>query len=230
VEAASGVPWPLGSPERAYGFLGYPVLQTADILLYRANLVPVGEDQASHLELSREIGRRFNSFFGDILPEPKALFTPSARGPGIDGRKMSKSYNNTISLGDQPDVIRKKCAQMFTDPQRIRRKDPGRPEVCNLYQFHQLVSPPELQEKVARDCRLAQIGCVDDKKLMAEQLIEFLERIRLRREELLEDPDTLVDILSEGSRKAGERAAETMDQVRSVMSVNYAALAGNPSQ
>ncbi len=215
---------------RTYGFLGYPVLQTADILLYRAHLVPVGEDQASHLELSREIARRFNSYFGDIFPEPKALFTPSARVPGIDGRKMSKSYDNTISLGDQPDVIRKKCAAMFTDPQRIRRKDPGRPEVCNLYQFHRLVSPPELQEKVARDCRLAQIGCVDDKKLLAEQLIEFLEPIRLRREELLADPDTLVDILSEGSRKAGERAAETMDQVRSVMSVNYAALAGNPSQ
>ena len=126
--------------------------------------------------------------------------------------------------------IGKKCSAMFTDPQRIRRKDPGRPEVCNLYQFHRLVSPPELQEKVARDCRLAQIGCVDDKKLIAEQLIEFLEPIRLRREKLLADPDTLVDILTEGSRKAGERAAETMDRVRSVMSVNYAALAGTPTQ
>ncbi len=206
---------------RTYGFLGYPVLQTGDILLYRAHLVPVGEDQASHLELSREIGRRFNSFFGDVFPEPKALFTPTPRVPGIDGRKMSKSYGNTIDLADPPEVVEKKCMEMFTDPQRARRKDPGRPESCNLFQFHRLVSPPELQERVARECRLAHIGCVEDKKLIAERLNEFLEPIRVRRRELLQDRDALLDVLYEGSRKAKERAQETMEQVRSAISINY---------
>ena len=151
-----------------YGFLGYPVLQTADILLYRAHLVPVGEDQASHLELSREICRRFNGYFGDVFPEPKALFTPTPKVPGLDGRKMSKSYGNTINLSDNPEEIRRKCQEMFTDPQRIRRKDPGHPESCNLFEFHRLFSPPDLQERVARECRAAEIGCVDDKKLIAE--------------------------------------------------------------
>lgn len=206
---------------RTYGFLGYPVLQTGDILLYRAHLVPVGEDQASHLELSREIGRRFNSFFGDVFPEPKALFTPTPRVPGIDGRKMSKSYGNTIDLADPPEVIEQKCREMFTDPQRARLKDPGRPEACNLFQFHRLVSPPELQERVAQECRLAHIGCVEDKKLIAERLNEFLEPIRTRRQELLQDRDALLDILYEGSRQAKERAAETMDKVRSAISINY---------
>ncbi len=206
---------------RTYGFLGYPVLQTGDILLYQANLVPVGEDQASHLELSREIGRRFNSYFGDIFPEPKALFTPTPRVPGVDGRKMSKSYGNTIDLADPPEVVEEKCRQMFTDPQRARRKDPGRPEVCNLFQFHRLVSPPELQERVAQECRLAHIGCVEDKKLIAERLNDFLEPIRARRQELLQDRDALLDVLYEGSRKAKERAAETLDKVRSAMSINY---------
>jgi tryptophanyl-tRNA synthetase len=207
-----------------YGFLGYPVLQTADILLYRAGFVPVGEDQASHLELSREIARRFNQYFGGIFPEPQALFTPTPKVPGLDGRKMSKSYANTLDIADSPEEIRRKCQSMFTDPQRVRRADPGHPETCNLYQFHRLVSPPELQEKVARECRLAQIGCVDDKKLIADQLIEFLAPIRERREQLLRDPDTLLDILQKGSQRAQERARETMDAVRSAMSVNYSEL------
>ncbi len=204
-----------------YGFLGYPVLQTADILLYRAGLVPVGEDQASHLEVSREIARRFNRFFGQIFPEPKALFTPTPKVPGIDGRKMSKSYGNTIEIADSPEEIQRKCREMFTDPQRIRRKDPGHPEKCNLYQFHRLVSSPEVQEKVARECRLAQIGCVDDKQLIADQIADFLAPIRERREQLIRDRDTLLDVLRLGSRRAQERAAETMETVRSAMSINY---------
>ncbi|MDX1503469.1 MAG: tryptophan--tRNA ligase, partial [Thermoanaerobaculia bacterium] len=122
-----------------YGFLGYPVLQTGDILLYRADLVPVGEDQASHLELSREITRRFNALFGDVFPEPGALFTPTPRVPGLDGRKMSKSYGNAIDLADDPETVRSKCMQMFTDPKRVRRKDPGHPDECNLFDFHRLV-------------------------------------------------------------------------------------------
>ena len=204
-----------------HGFLGYPVLQTADILLYRAHLVPVGEDQASHLELSREICRRFNSYFGDVFPEPKALFTPTPKVPGLDGRKMSKSYGNTINLADSADEIRRKCKEMFTDPQRIRRNDPGHPETCNLFQFHRLFSDPELQERVAQQCRLAEIGCVDDKALIADQIIAYLDPIREKREELLQDRSTLMDILVEGSREARERARQTMDSVRSALSVDH---------
>jgi len=203
-----------------YGFLGYPVLQTVDIAIYRGDFVPVGEDQASHLEISREIVRRFNYLYQrDVFPEPQALFTPTPKVPGIDGRKMSKSYGNAINLSDPPDVIRKKCMQMFTDPQRLRRSDPGRPEVCNLYDFHKLVSPADVQERVAVECRAAQIGCVDDKKLLAEILIDFLEPIRRRREEL--DAGTVYDILVEGSRRARERTAETMESVRSAMGLDY---------
>jgi tryptophanyl-tRNA synthetase len=205
-----------------YGFLGYPVLQTVDIIIYRADFVPVGEDQASHLEISREIVRRFNHLYGgEVFPEPQALFTPAARVPGIDGRKMSKSYGNAINLSDPPEVIQQKCMQMFTDPQRIRRSDPGRPEVCNLYDFHKLVSTSEVQEDVARKCRAAEIGCVDDKKLLAKILIDYLAPFRQRREELVRDRDTVHDILVEGSRKARERTAETMQRVREVMGLDY---------
>ncbi len=212
-----------------HGFLGYPVLQAADILIYRGEYVPVGEDQASHLELTREIARRFNHFYGDTLPEPKALFTPTAKVPGIDGRKMSKSYGNGIYLGDSPDEIRRKCKSMFTDPTRLRRDDPGHPETCNLYQFHELLSPPEVQERVARECRLAQIGCVDDKGLIADQIIAFLEPFRTKREELIADKGELLRILEEGSARAAEIAGETMDAVRGAMKLDYRALAGGGS-
>ena len=204
-----------------HGFLGYPVLQTADILMYRAQFVPVGADQASHLEFSRELARRFNSLYGKVFPEPKELFTPAPRVPGLDGRKMSKSYDNAINLSDDPETIRAKCMSMFTDPERIRRKDPGHPETCNLYEFHRLASPAEVQERVARECRLAQIGCVDDKRLIAEQLIALIEPIRQRREQLLQDRATLLDILHEGSRKARERARETLGMVRAAMGMDY---------
>jgi tryptophanyl-tRNA synthetase len=204
-----------------YGFLGYPVLQTADIILYRAHYVPVGEDQASHLELSREITRRFNSLYGEVFPEPKALFTPTPRVPGLDGRKMSKSYGNAINLSDPPDEIRRKCMEMFTDPMRIRRKDPGHPESCNLFEFHKLLSPPEVAERVARECRAATIGCVDDKKLLAEQMIAFLEPIQRRRTELLRDPGGLLKLLRAGSERARERARQTLDQVRGALGMDY---------
>jgi tryptophanyl-tRNA synthetase len=207
-----------------YGFLGYPVLQAADILIYRGDMVPVGEDQASHLELSRELARRFNSYYGDTLPEPQALFTPAAKVPGLDGRKMSKSYGNTINIADSPDEIRRKCKSMFTDPARVRRDDPGHPDTCNLFQFHRLLSPPEMQERVAKECRLAQIGCVDDKALIADQIIAFLEPMRLRREELMSDPAHLLDILRRGSERAAERAEATMKSVRRAMRIDYGAL------
>jgi tryptophanyl-tRNA synthetase len=207
-----------------YGFLGYPVLQTADIVIYRADLVPVGEDQASHLEISREITRRFNSFYSPadpVFPEPQALFTPTPKVPGIDGRKMSKSYGNAINLSDPPEEIRRKCMSMFTDPTRIRRTDPGHPETCNLFAFHRLLSPPELALRVERECRAAEIGCVDDKKLIAEQIIAFLEPMQKRRAEALSDPGALLELLRRGSRKARERARETMDLVRGAMGLDY---------
>jgi tryptophanyl-tRNA synthetase len=202
-----------------YGFLGYPVLQTVDVAIYRAHFVPVGEDQSSHLELAREIVRRFNHLYGEVFPEPRALFTPTPKVPGIDGRKMSKSYGNAINLSDPPDVVLQKCKQMFTDPQRLTRKDPGRPEVCNLYEFHKLLSPPDIQERVYHQCRAAEIGCVDDKKLLAEIINGFLEPMRQRRREL--DRDTVYDILVDGSRRAREMAGETMERVRDVMGLDY---------
>ena len=204
-----------------YGFLGYPVLQTADIILYRADFVPVGEDQASHLEISREITRRFNSLYSPVFPEPRALFTPTPKVPGLDGRKMSKSYGNAINLSDTPDEIRAKCMTMFTDPQRIKRTDPGRPDVCNLFQFHRLLSPADVVERVDRDCRAAAIGCVDDKRLVAEQIIAFLDPIRRKREELLRDPGELVALLRRGSERARERAAATMALVRGAVGLDY---------
>ena len=204
-----------------YGFLGYPVLQTSDIILYRADFVPVGADQVAHLEISREIARRFNSFYGNVFPEPKPLLTKTSKVPGLDGRKMSKSYGNGIGLTDSPDEIRKKCMKMFTDPQRLRKTDPGRPEVCNLYRFHELISSNEVQNQIATQCRAAEIGCVQDKRLLGDLLVDYLAPFRERRIELLRDSGTLMDILVEGSKKARERARETMDQVRSVMDLDY---------
>ncbi len=204
-----------------YGFLGYPVLQTADIIIYRAHYVPVGADQVAHLEISREITRRFNNFYGEVFPEPKPLLTKTPKVPGLDGRKMSKSYGNGIGLTDSPEVIRQKCMQMFTDEQRLRKSDPGRPEVCNLYRFHELISDGETQERVARECRAAEIGCVQDKRLLGDLMVDYLAPFRQRREELMRDQDTLMDILVEGSVKARERASETMDLVRSAMRLDY---------
>jgi tryptophanyl-tRNA synthetase len=203
-----------------YGFLGYPVLQTVDIIIYRAHYVPVGEDQSSHIEMAREVVRRFHFLYGtEVFPEPRALFTPTPKVPGIDGRKMSKSYGNAINLSDTPEVIRQKCMQMFTDPQRQKRSDPGRPEVCNLYDFHKLMSPADVQERIAHECRAATIGCVDDKKLLAQIITDFLEPVRQRREAL--DRDTVYDILLDGSRRARELAGETMEQVRAAMKLDY---------
>ncbi|MEO8276005.1 MAG: tryptophan--tRNA ligase [Thermoanaerobaculia bacterium] len=204
-----------------YGFLGYPVLQTADIILYRASFVPVGEDQSSHLELSREITRRFNSHYGELFPEPRALFTRSPKVPGLDGRKMSKSYDNAINLSDPPAIVRQKCMTMFTDPTRVRKSDPGHPESCNLFEFHRLLSPPELQARVETECRAATIGCVDDKKLLAEQIIALLEPMQLRRQELMRERGALLSLLRDGSARARERAQETMALVRSALGLDY---------
>ena len=204
-----------------YGFLGYPLLQTADIIIYRANYVPVGEDQASHLELSREIVRRFNNFYGDVFPEPQPLFTETPKVPGLDGRKMSKSYGNTIGLTASADEIRALVMTMFTDPNRIRRKDPGNPDICNLFQFHRLLSDPDVVTKVDYECRTAQIGCVDDKKLLAEIMIEKLRPIRERREQIDRDPSIVWNVLREGNEMARQRTAETLALVRKAMKIEY---------
>jgi tryptophanyl-tRNA synthetase len=204
-----------------FGFLGYPLLQTADIIIYRASHVPVGEDQASHLELSREIVRRFNNFYGEVFPEPQPLFTATPKVPGLDGRKMSKSYNNTIGLTASADEIRALAMTMFTDPNRIRRKDPGNPDICNLFQFHRLFSDEATIARVDHECRTAQIGCVDDKRLIAEIMIEKLRPIRERREEIDRDPQIVWDVLREGNEHARERAEETMKLVRGAMKIEY---------
>ncbi|HXQ76739.1 MAG TPA: tryptophan--tRNA ligase, partial [Gemmatimonadaceae bacterium] len=193
----------------------------ADIIIYRANFVPVGEDQASHVEISREIVRRFNNFYGDVFPEPQALLTETPKVPGLDARKMSKSYGNTIGLTIPADEIRALVMTMFTDPERLRRKDPGRPDVCNLFHFHKLFSDEATIARVDHECRTAQIGCVDDKKLLAEIMIEKLRPIREKREQLDRDPSFVWDVLREGNRKARERAAETMEKVRAAMKIEY---------
>jgi tryptophanyl-tRNA synthetase len=204
-----------------YGFLGYPLLQTADIIIYRANHVPVGEDQASHLELSREIVRRFNNFYGEVFPEPQPLFTATPKVPGLDGRKMSKSYRNTIGLTASADEIRALAMTMFTDPNRIRRKDPGNPDICNLFQFHRLFSDDATIARVDHECRTAQIGCVDDKKLIAEIMIEKLRPIRERRERIDRDPQIVWNVLRDGNERARERAEETMKLVRGAMKIDF---------
>lgn len=209
-----------------YGFLGYPLLQTADIIVYRATYVPVGEDQASHLELSREVVRRFNNFYGEVFPEPQPLFTATPKVPGLDGRKMSKSYGNTISLTASADEIRQLVSTMFTDPNRVRRSDPGNPDICNLFQFHKLFSDDATIARVDHECRTAQIGCVQDKKLLADIMIEKLAPVRARREEIDRNPSIVWDVLREGNRKARERAAETLELTRVAMKIDYPELRG----
>jgi len=204
-----------------YGFLGYPLLMTADVIIYRASYVPIGVDQAAHLEISREIVRRFNNFYGDVFPEPQPLFTATPKVPGLDGQKMSKSYGNTIPLTASADEIRALVMTMFTDPNRVRRKDPGNPDICNLFQFHKLFSDEATIARVDHECRTAQIGCVEDKKLLAEIMIEKLRPIRERRERIERDPSIVWDALRDGNRRARERAGETMELVRKAMKIHY---------
>jgi tryptophanyl-tRNA synthetase len=204
-----------------YGFLGYPVLQTADIIIYKADAVPVGEDQAPHVELTREVVRRFNNFYGPVFPEPKTLLTETPRMPGTDGRKMSKSYGNAIYLKDPPETVRQKLRTMVTDPARKRRTDPGNPEVCPVFDLHKAFSPQATQDWSAAGCRTAGIGCLDCKDALAGHLLERLAEIHARRPEYASRPDTVWDVLREGSRKARETAAATMDEARAAMKIRY---------
>jgi len=253
-----------------YGFLGYPLLQAADILMYKAHAVPVGEDQVPHVEFTREVARRFNLVFGTldevaplavqsrmradsspdeagalakikrlfsegslenriawlnegwgkvgaIFPEPEALLTSAPRLPGTDGRKMSKSYNNAIFLTDTPDVVSKKLATMMTDPARKRRSDPGDPDVCPVFDLHKVFSAQETIERVNRECRTAEIGCVDCKKLAAGHLAAFLAPIQERRKPYEQNPQEVWDILEDGTRKARAVAQATMQEVRAAV-------------
>ena len=204
-----------------YGFLGYPLLQSADIMIYKADAVPVGEDQAPHIELTREVVRRFNHLYGAVFPEPKTLLTEVPRVPGTDGRKMSKSYGNAVFLKDPPDVVRQKIRPMVTDPARKRRTDPGNPEICPVFDLHKAFSPRETQEWAAEGCRTAGIGCLDCKGRLLEHLLHRMEGIHARRPEFAARPDTVWDILHAGSRKAREVARATMDEVRSAMKIAY---------
>lgn len=197
-----------------FGFLGYPVLQAADIIMYKANGVPVGIDQAPHVELTREITRRFNYFYGDVFPIPETILTETPKILGLDRRKMSKSYNNAIFLSDGPGEIRKRVGEMITDPQRARRSDPGNPDVCNVFSFHQLYSDQETVKGIEPECRQAKIGCVECKQKVAESLIEALAPIREQRQYYEAHPDIVRTIAEEGNRKARETARQTMEEVR----------------
>jgi tryptophanyl-tRNA synthetase len=200
-----------------YGFLGYPVLQAADIVIYKANFVPVGEDQAAHLELTREIIRRFNRIFGPIFPEPQTLLTEIPRLAGTDGRKMSKSFGNSILIKDPPEVIRRKIMPMITDTRRMRRSDPGEPDDCPVFTLHKAFVPKEERDEIAQGCRTAGIGCRECKNAMLEHLIRNLEPIQERRRAFEKNPETVWDILEEGSKKARRVAQETMIEVRTAL-------------
>ncbi len=196
-----------------YGFLGYPVLQTADIIIYKANWVPVGEDQVPHVELAREIVRRFNNFYGETFPEPQAYLTPVPRLPGTDGRKMSKSYGNAILLKDLPEEVERKILPMITDTRRKRREDPGEPEDCPVYDYHKVFSSQEERNEIEAGCRSAGIGCIDCKKILIKNLKNFMDPIRERRENLLKTPGLVEEILKDGAQKAKMKASQTMEEV-----------------
>ena len=199
---------------QTYAFLGYPVLQAADILLYKADAVPIGEDQRPHLELCREIGRRFNSMYKrEVFPDCKAILTPTPRLLGTDNRKMSKSYNNAINLSDTPEVIRQKVVKMITDPKRVRMADPGHPDECNVYSYYQVFAP-DMEKEARHWCSNALKGCVDCKKIMAERLVDYLAPIREKRAELEKNKDFIHDVLAEGAKKARAIAQKTMAEVK----------------
>ncbi|MCZ6779785.1 MAG: tryptophan--tRNA ligase [Acidobacteriota bacterium] len=200
-----------------YGFLGYPVLQSADILIYRAHLVPVGEDQVAHIEFTREVARRFNSLYGEVFPEPTARLTETARLPGTDGRKMSKSYGNSINLGDEPAKIREKIARMVTDPARVRRSDPGNPDVCPVFTIHQAFTGQKQRDEIDQGCRTAAIGCLDCKKILSDRVLERIAPLQARRAELVGDRKKLAGILAAGADRARQVAGETMKEVRERM-------------
>ncbi len=203
-----------------YGFLGYPVLQAADIIIYKAHAVPIGLDQVPHLELTREIARRFNFLYhNELFPEPEALLTKTPKLLGTDGRKMSKSYGNAIYLSDSREEVKQKVSTMFTDPQRLRRNDPGNPDVCAIFTMHKLYSPLSEVEEIDMECRKAGIGCVDCKKRLIERLNNALEPIREKRAYYAADKKRVKQIMSDATEKAKGIAQNTMLEVRDAVGI-----------
>lgn len=203
-----------------YGFLGYPLLQAADILIYKAHYVPVGVDQVPHVELTREVARRFNFLYAPVLVEPEALLTEFPKIPGTDGRKMSKSYDNAIFLSDSPAEVAAKIKPMITDPARKRRSDPGNPELCPVYDLHRVFTPKEERDSViVPGCTTAGIGCLDCKEVLLEHMRPVLGPISGRRAELARDPDTVLAILEEGTARAKKVASETLQEAKAAMQI-----------
>jgi len=200
-----------------FGFLGYPVLMAADIILYKATRVPVGQDQLPHLEITREITRRFNHLYGEVFPEPEALLTETPKLPGLDGRKMSKSYNNSIYLSDTAEETSKKIMGMMTDPARVRRNDPGDPDICVAFNLHRIYVPKDKQEEIIPACRNATIGCVECKKILVGCMNERLAPFRARRDELAANPGFVDTLLEEGSRRASLVSDSVMSEVRKAL-------------
>lgn len=198
----------------SYGFLGYPVLQSADILIYKADVVPVGVDQLPHLELTRELARRFNNLYSTVFPEPQPLLTEVPKLVGTDGRKMSKSYNNAIYLSDSEKDLREKLRTMVTDPARVRRTDPGDPDICPVFSYHKIFSEVGVVDRVNTECRTAAIGCIDCKKLVGDRMVRRLEPIWEAREKWVGHPRKLEAVVAEGSEKAAKVAAQTIEEVR----------------
>ena len=203
-----------------FGFLGYPILQAADIIMYKPYGVPVGVDQAPHVEITREIARRFNHFYGDVFPEPEVILTETPKILGIDRRKMSKSYDNAIFLSDPPDQISARVSRMITDPQRARRSDPGNPDVCNVYDFHTLYTPAAEVQEIDSACRTAQIGCVECKQKMALYLSKALEPIREKRAYYEAHPQQVDEIMADGCDRARKTARTTMESVRAAIKID----------
>ena len=211
-----------------YGFLGYPVLQSADILIYKASYVPVGQDQVSHVELTREIARRFNQFYPtasgrELLPEPQPLLTPAAKLPGTDGRKMSKSYGNSILLTDTEAEVRSKLKTMVTDPARVRRTDPGNPDVCPVGDLHKIFSDKDTLSNVDAGCRTAGIGCIQCKTWAADNMLKVLSPIQARRRQYEDNPRQVWEIFETGSRRARDAAEATMVEVREAAHLSHEA-------
>lgn len=202
-----------------FGFLGYPVLQAADIIMYKADGVPVGVDQLPHVELTREIARRFNFLHREIFVIPEPLLTSVPKLLGIDGRKMSKSYDNSIYLSDRGEVLQQKIAAMFTDPQRMRKKDPGNPDICNVFSFHGLYSKAEVRGEIEAACRKASIGCTDCKKMLAARIADSLAPVHERMDYYSVNIDEIQDVIVRGNEKAAKVARQTMEEVRDAIRI-----------
>lgn len=223
-----------GKDLTTYGFLGYPLLQAADILIYQPDFVPVGQDQVAHVELTREVARRFNQFYkrrdgSEILPEPQVLLTPSPKLPGTDGRKMSKSYGNTIMLSDPEPEIRAKLKTMVTDPARVRRTDPGNPDKCPVGDLHKVFSSQETLQRVYDGCTTAGIGCIECKSWAADAIVSALAPIRERRVKFEQNPALVTEIFAEGARRASVRSEQTMREVRSAMGLDAGGMQAVPN-